>query len=334
MKWFTLTKERQEQIIRQTAQRTGNLPIVIEKDIWVCIVLKVLFESELKDVILFKGGTSLSKGYNIIKRFSEDIDIALDKSFFGFEAPLSNTQIDKLRKKVFKFTEENLMSIVHNGMIALGVPEEKFSIEIEEQKEKKDPSTLVVSFVPVTEINGNAYLLPRIKVDVSGRSLKDPKEKLEINTKIKEQFENIEEADINSIVNVVMPERTCLEKIFLLHEELSKEIPRYERMSRHLFDIDKIITYIGVDIILNLDLFEMIKAHRKIYTPIKSTDYNTLSMANIDFIPKDQDLVNYKNDYEVMKGNMFSDEEEVLEFERLIDVLKEINKLMNGHKHS
>ncbi|MGB3131341.1 MAG: hypothetical protein WBB26_06660, partial [Saprospiraceae bacterium] len=91
---------------------------------------------------------------------------------------------------------------------------------------------------------------------------------------------------------------------------------------------------IGVDIILNLDLFEMIKAHRKIYTPIKSTDYNTLSMANIDFIPKDQDLVNYKNDYEVMKGNMFSDEEEVLEFERLIDVLKEINKQMNGHKHS
>ena len=125
MKWFTLTKERQEQIISQTAQRTGNLPIVIEKDIWVCIVLKVLFESELKDVILFKGGTSLSKGYNIIKRFSEDIDIALDKSFFGFEAPLSNTQIDKLRKKVFKFTEENLMSIVHNGMIALGVPENR-----------------------------------------------------------------------------------------------------------------------------------------------------------------------------------------------------------------
>lgn len=45
-------------------------------------------------------------------------------------------------------------------------------------------------------------------------------------------------------------------------------------------------------------------------------------------------LGNYKNDYEVMKGNMFSDEEEVLEFERLIDVLKEINKQMNGHKHS
>ena len=95
MDWFLLSKERQQTIIEQTAARTGNLPIVIEKDIWVCIVLKVLFESEIKDYILFKGGTSLSKGYDIIRRFSEDIDICLDKSFLGFNEPLSNTQIDK-----------------------------------------------------------------------------------------------------------------------------------------------------------------------------------------------------------------------------------------------
>lgn len=334
MKWFSLSKDRQKLIIDQTAQRTGNLPIVIEKDIWVCIVLKVLFESEIKDAILFKGGTSLSKGYDIIKRFSEDIDIAFDKSYLGFEEPLSNTQKEKLRIKVYSFTENQLRKLLYKGLIELGVPEENFSIEMEEQKTRKDPATLVISFIPVSEIIENVYLLPRIKVEVSGRSLKDPNETIEINTKVKEQFDTIEEANINSIVSVVMPERTCLEKIFLMHEELTKEAPRYERMARHLFDIDKIVTHIGIDSILNLTLFNKIKEYRKIYTPIKSTDYDVLSMANIDFIPKDLHFIGYKDDYEIMKVNMFSDEQEVLEFDRLIEILTNINKQINSHEES
>jgi hypothetical protein len=331
MKWFSIPKERQEQIIRQTAQRTGNLPIVIEKDIWVCIVLKVLFESELKDVILFKGGTSLSKGYDIINRFSEDIDIAIDKSYLGFEEPLSNTQIDKLRKRVFGFTVEELSMIIKNSLLEMGLTDEMFTMEPDEQKEKKDPVKLVLSYRSAFD-DDSEYVLPRVLIEVSGRSMNEPKENVGINTEIFAQFKNIEDASISSMVNVVVPERTCLEKMFLLHEEYTKQDPRTERMSRHLFDIHKIVENIGIDKVLNAELFYKIKEHRSIYTPIKSTDYDSLSMQSICFLPKGELQELFEEDYKLMGENMFPDGEDTLKYQELIDILSEINSKINGYE--
>ncbi len=331
MNWFTLTKERQEEIIRQTAQRTGNLPIIIEKDIWVCIVLKVLFESELKDVILFKGGTSLSKGYDIINRFSEDIDIAIDKSYLGFTEPLSKTQIDILREKVYQFTEQDLSKIVGERLAAIGMQEDEFSIDIDEQKVKKDPVKLILTYNSILE-DDNKYVRPRVIIEVSGRSMNEPKENVEINSEIFRQFPTISEADISCIATLVVPERTCLEKIFLLHEEYTKPDPRKERMSRHLFDIHKIVENIGIDKILDQDLFDTIKNHRQIYTPIKTTDYDTLSMANIYFLPKGELQELFEEDYVLMQENMFPDGEDNLDYKELMAILQEINIKINEYE--
>lgn len=329
--WFSLSRERQEQIIRQTAQRTGNLPIVIEKDIWVCIVLNVLFESELKDAILFKGGTSLSKGYNIINRFSEDIDIAVDKTYLGFNEPLSKTQIDKLREKVYSFTEKHLSEVLLNGIQGMGLPDETFTIKTEVQKAKKDPVKLFISYQSVIE-DGAGYVLPRIIVEVSGRSLNEPKEKIEINTNIFTQFPAIPEANIPTLVTVVVPERTCLEKIFLLHEEFTRDEPRTTRMSRHLFDIHKIIESIGIEKIINSDLFHKIKDHRQIYTPINTTDYESLSMSNISFLPGGTINELFEKDYVEMQEYMFPDGEDTLKYHELLDILAEINSKINNYE--
>lgn len=331
MKWFLIPKERQEQIIRQTAQRTGNLPIVIEKDIWVCIVLKVLFESKLKDVILFKGGTSLSKGYHIINRFSEDIDIAIDKSYLGFKEPLSKTQIDKLREQAYSFTEGELSDLILSGLLEMGIPNENFSLEIKEQIAKKDPVQLILLYQSVIEEEVE-YVLPRILIEISGRSLNEPKEDIEINTEIFTQFENIEEASIPSKVTVVVPERTCLEKMFLLHEEYTKPEPRTERMSRHLFDIHKIVENIGIDKVLDAELFYKIKEHRSIYTPIKTTDYKSLGMTNIHFLPEGELKKLFEDDYKLMQENMFPDGEDNMEFDDLIQNLKVINQKLNDYE--
>jgi len=331
MKWFLLTKERQEQIIRQTAQRTGNLPIVIEKDIWVCIVLKVLFESELKDVIIFKGGTSLSKGYDIINRFSEDIDIAIDKSYLGFEEPLSKTQIDKLRERAYSFTEGELSDLILIGLLEMGIPDEIFSLEIKEQIAKKDPVQLILSYKSVIE-EEVGYVLPRVIIEVSGRSMNEPKENVEINTEIFRQFSTISEADISCIATLVVPERTCLEKMFLLHEEYTKPNPRTERMSRHLFDIHKIVGNIGLDKVMNEELFYKIKEHRSVYTPIKTTDYESLGMTNIHFLPDDELKDLFEEDYKLMQENMFPDGEDNIEFNDLIQNLKDINKELNDYE--
>ena len=96
--WLKLSKKRRIEILEQVNNRLG-LPVqAIEKDWWVTMVLKAVFSSRFSEHFVFKGGTSLSKAYHLIDRFSEDIDLAIDRKFLGFDGDLSATQIKKLRK--------------------------------------------------------------------------------------------------------------------------------------------------------------------------------------------------------------------------------------------
>ena len=96
--WLKLSKKRRIEILEQVNNRLG-LPIqAVEKDWWVTMVLKAVFSSRFSEHFVFKGGTSLSKAYHLIDRFSEDIDLAIDRKFLGFDGDLSATQIKKLRK--------------------------------------------------------------------------------------------------------------------------------------------------------------------------------------------------------------------------------------------
>ncbi len=80
-KWFNLPENDRKEIINQVSAKTGLLPTAIEKDWWVMIALKAIYSSEYAKHLVFKGGTSLSKSYGLIERFSEDIDLAIDRSF-------------------------------------------------------------------------------------------------------------------------------------------------------------------------------------------------------------------------------------------------------------
>jgi len=82
-KFYNLEKSRKITIFDQVAEREGLPSAAIEKDWWVTLVLKAIFNLEFAEHIVFKGGTSLSKGWKLIDRFSEDIDLAIDRSFFN-----------------------------------------------------------------------------------------------------------------------------------------------------------------------------------------------------------------------------------------------------------
>lgn len=69
--------------IDEAAARRGLSPVIVEKDFWVCWLLSILFTSSFRDAIVFKGGTSLSKAFGVINRFSEDIDLSLAPAFLG-----------------------------------------------------------------------------------------------------------------------------------------------------------------------------------------------------------------------------------------------------------
>ena len=91
--YFHLSPQQQQMVLTQAAGRTG-LPVqAIEKDLWVTIVLQMAFTLPSADKLVFKGGTSLSKVWKVIRRFSEDIDLAIDPSIWGFEGDLTKRQI-------------------------------------------------------------------------------------------------------------------------------------------------------------------------------------------------------------------------------------------------
>ena len=91
-----LTADERSELFRETASRRGMSPAVVEKDFWVCWVLKQLFaEPGLKDRMVFKGGTSLSKVFGLIDRFSEDIDLVLDWQLLGYGAGFSTHPRDR-----------------------------------------------------------------------------------------------------------------------------------------------------------------------------------------------------------------------------------------------
>lgn len=84
--WFELSEEDRKLIIQQTSSQTRLSPTAVEKDFWVMIALNAIFKTKYAPHLVFKGGTSLSKAWGLIQRFSEDIDLALDRDYLGFLA--------------------------------------------------------------------------------------------------------------------------------------------------------------------------------------------------------------------------------------------------------
>ena len=98
-------------MLQQTEiEHLGINQVAIEKDWWVTATLKALFQTDYHESLIFKGGTSLSKGFNIIERFSEDIDLAISHSFFGIEKTSKN-QREKLRKIARAYIHLSLIHI-------------------------------------------------------------------------------------------------------------------------------------------------------------------------------------------------------------------------------
>ncbi len=103
IEWYNIPSQTKLNAYNQIAESTGMAPYAVEKDWWVVQVLSAISEMEVGPHLIFKGGTSLSKAWQLIERFSEDIDLAMDRTLLGFDGMLSRTQIKKLRRETGKF---------------------------------------------------------------------------------------------------------------------------------------------------------------------------------------------------------------------------------------
>ena len=118
---LSLTKEEQRQVLQAAEGRIGLPAQAIEKDLWVTTILQIVFTLPFADKLIFKGGTSLSKVGKHISRFSEDIDLAVDRSLFGLEGDLTKKQIKKLRKESSIFVREDFYNALSDAVKQYGL---------------------------------------------------------------------------------------------------------------------------------------------------------------------------------------------------------------------
>lgn len=323
--WLTLSKEEQIELFTQIGVKTNLLPQAVEKDAWVSLILRMIFTSELASHLIFKGGTSLSKAFNLIQRFSEDIDLGIDRKYLGFEGKLSNGEIRKLRRACHAFVSNDLAELLRKQLVEYGVDESLFELMVENtQVSDQDPETIKVNYQSV--FGEISYLPKRVLIEVSARSLIEPNQEVGIKSLIDEHYPETDFVEGEFVVNATNPQKTFLEKLILLHEEFEKpaEKIKYLRMSRHFYDIGQILdSEFGRKAIKNKELFESIINHRKVFTPIKTTNYETLTLQSLRIIPPDEHLGNYKSDYKEMQSSMIHGES--LDFDTLLK--KIINEL-------
>ncbi|MBL0884495.1 MAG: nucleotidyl transferase AbiEii/AbiGii toxin family protein, partial [Chitinophagaceae bacterium] len=289
MKWLQLSDEQRKSSINQTALVTGLKEKAIEKDWWVTVVLRALFQGKYKDHILFKGGTSLSKCFNLIERFSEDIDLVLKRDLLGYDGTLSKGEIKKLRKAAADFASNELYTSLHTELVNLGVPHHLVTIELKSEKEKQSPNDPQIIFVrypslypPVT------YIADEVRIELSARSLIDPYTSCSISSILSGVIDPAVLAESIFDVPAVEPRRTFLEKIFLMHEEFqmaNKEQDSF-RKSRHFYDLEKMMDLpFAVNAIQDTALYQTIVDHRQHYNSLSGIDYSLHKRSSIQIVP-------------------------------------------------
>lgn len=310
-------------IFNQTSERSGLPSSAIEKDWWVTLSLNIIFSLSYSNQIVFKGGTSLSKAWNLIERFSEDIDLVIDRKHLGFEGELSKTQVKKLRKASFSFIGNTFYTDINNELIKLGVQDYELVVQ-ETKNTDTDPLIIELHYKSLTE--KSEYLKPRVLIEVGARSLMEPVDNKSILSILSSEFNKLPFAEKEITIPVVSPKRTFLEKIFLLHEEFQKETKfiRVERMSRHLYDLEKLMdTTHGKEALKDVELYKMIVEHRKKFNAIRGIDYANHMTKLINIVPPEETIKNWEKDYKTMQESMFYGS--TLSFSKLMERIAELN---------
>jgi hypothetical protein len=291
----------------------------------VTLALKAVFNLPFAKHIQFKDGTSLSKCWNLIERFSEDVDLSIDREFLGFAEDLSKSRVKHLKKAASLFTSTIFRRAVEEELLKLGVPSEILRViadPIPETIPDIDPQIVRINYASL--IDPVTYIADSVKIEVSARSLKEQGAERKIQSLLSEYLPGQSWSDDPFFVTAVEPKRTFLEKIFLLHEEFLRPAGEinYNRMSRHLYDIERMIdTEHSHAALANKEYYNRIVLHRRKFIFKQGVDYDSLRPETLSFLPPSEVMERYKNDYEQMKEQMIYGEN-VPDFDTLIIRLK------------
>ena len=310
----------------------GVSKAIVEKDFWVTLILDYLFHRcKYKEYFIFKGGTSLSKCFNIIERFSEDIDLILRWDLLTDDNPnkeRSNRQQDIYNKNINKlaadFIKEKLMpEMIYDFNILLG---QKAEFQIDEN----EPQVLNFNY-PIL-YNDDAGILKYVRLEIGPLAELTPTEDVTISPLISKL--NLKIMDNNeTIIKTVSPERTFWEKILILNQEshrpLDKKMPT--RYSRHYYDVYKIsLTKYKDKAYSNLELLEQVREFKKKFYPVGWAKYDLAKPGLFTLVPSEERIEELRVDFSNMK-EMINDDS-INSFDDLLTYIKQLENEINNLK--
>jgi len=310
-------------------------PLILEKDYWVCWTLKRVFGLQGLPGLLFKGGTSLSKGYGLINRFSEDIDLVLDRKWFGVPDPrdpdLGSNEIKRRREKLTEvcnaYIRDDLLPTIRQVFRdSLGA--KGWSAEIDTQQQ----DCIVFSYPPALDrgdYGAQGYIKPAIKLEFGIRGEHNPAEMKNVRPYIASiALGNL--AIGSTEVNVLHPRRTFWEKALIHHRHVLKPPENYHRHSRHSYDLVRLAeSWVGQEAMADTALLaEVVDHERTMFLRAGHSIYDAAVPGTFRLVSDDDaQLERMRMDYRDMEPMFFVDPPP---FDQIIAGLRDLQARINA----
>jgi predicted nucleotidyltransferase component of viral defense system len=295
-------------LFRESASRLGMNPAIVEKDFWVCWILKLMFkEPALKNQMVFKGGTSLSKVFGLIDRFSEDIDLVLDWRLLGYEqagksdpykATQSKTQqsrySEEMNARAVAYIRDTLLSQLNNFFAPIS--------GVVARIDEDDPHTVNVFYPAAFEAE---YIRPAVRLEIGPLASWVPSSSYKIKAYAAQAFPDAF-SNPNFEVVAIDAERTFWEKATILHQEAHRPGAIPARYSRHYYDLYKLSeSPIRKAALGNLTLLKSVVEFKERFYYSSWARYDSAVPGSFRLSPPDSQLPALERDYRAMRDMFF-----------------------------
>ena len=336
-----LPSDERQLYFEQAAAKLGMNALLIEKDFWVCWSLKRLFLlDELCDYLTFKGGTTLSKVYQVIEWFSEDIDVAIKREYLGFggnNEPEQGGSGKEQQRRIARL-KEACQAVVINQLqpqfykaleVAFG-DNADWSLSIDPAD--PDQQSLLFKYPPAIKANPNSYFATWVKIELGARSDHFPVENAIVTPYLSDAIPEVF-TDIQARVRVLSAVRTFWEKITILHmlHYLPDDKKIAPRMSRHYYDVfclsQSPILKQALDAV---DLLARVADFKKVFFKAAWARYDEAQPGTLRLIPSDYIASELRQDYHAMQPMFFG---ESPSFDAILDGLRALEVCVNSTNH-
>ena len=321
-----LPKQQRSELFSETATLLNTTKSIVEKDFWVVWTLdKIFTDDRLNKILMFKGGTSLSKVFNLIGRFSEDIDLILDWRLVSNENPLNaqeskNKQVrfnEQINDNAKEYIKNILLPIISENLSPLctcSMAEDGFSINV------KYPNAF-----------DDNYLRPEILLEIGPLASWLPSDSFEISSFAAQEFPQVFEKT-KCTVNTIVAKRTFWEKATILHHEANRPVDSAmpTRYSRHYYDLAMMAkNEVKEEALEDLELLKNVVDFKQKFYPRTWAKYEEAVPGTLKLLLPEFRLDSLEKDYKAMQNMIF---DKYISFEEIIDSLRDLESEINSKK--